>query len=175
MNEFNTNYYSARESFKDALATRMEDDFVLNPALMLADPKAQEKFNILRTKISDEVNAEINNTEVEKNIENKFISDLDTELSKISDTQKREEIKTALTENYGDVATELMKKIHTQSKEAYLQSVTTVVGGAKGVAATFNIEKFTAKLIDTASVGIVNGVLGFQLGKTIFNNESSEI
>lgn len=175
MNGFDTDYYKSRETFKKALANRLDNDFVLDPALMIADPKAQEKFNIIRTNISDKVNASINDKEVEANIKTKFIADLETELAQISDPKKREEIKKELINNYWEVATQLMKNIHTQSEDAYLQSVTAVVHGATWAAATFNIQAYTKDLIDTASVGIINGVLGFQIWKTVFDWDRTKI
>lgn len=145
--EFSENYYAARENFKSQLARVLHADYVLAPELMLQDPHAYEKFNNTLQAIADETDKSL-----EENI-------------KLQEVQKK----------YPELTTQIQEQVSKEVRSAYLQHISASVGEFKGAAATFNVQELTNNILDTASVGVVNGILGFQIWKTLFENGKTTI
>jgi hypothetical protein len=144
--EFNDHYYAARNKFKNQLARSLHGEYVLDPGLMMKDPQAKEKLNTTLAEIDSQVSEALTmNAKVQK-----------------------------LEEEYPLLANQFQEHVKSVSRTAYLQSVGGVIGSVNGVAASFNVEELTSSIIDTASIGIVNGVLGIQVGKEVYRSDSGK-
>jgi hypothetical protein len=94
-NEFNENYYTARNVFKTQLARSLHGEYVLDPGLMMKDPEAKAKLNQILAVIDSEVNEELTmNAKVQK-----------------------------LSKEYPLLASQFQEQIKSTAKDAYLQSV----------------------------------------------------
>ncbi|MGB2110943.1 MAG: hypothetical protein ACPHY8_03480 [Patescibacteria group bacterium] len=133
--EFENNYYSARENFKTQLARVIHSEYVISPNLMIQDPQAREKLNSSLQAISDEADESIRQN------------------AKLQEVQKK----------YPELSQELQKKVAEQTKDIYLQHLSGSFGEYNGAAATFNVQEITDSILDTASVGMINGSLGLQI------------
>lgn len=145
--EFENNYYSARENFKTQLARVIHSEYVISPNLMIQDPQAREKLNSSLQAIADQAD------------------------ESIRQNAKLQEIQ----EKYPELSQELQKKVVEQTKDIYLQHLSGSIGEYNGAAATFNVEELTNSILDTASVGMINGVFGIQLGKEVYVSDDGRL
>lgn len=144
--EFNENYYSARENFKNMLAISLDWEYVLDPGLMMTNPDAKKQLNEQLQNINDQVKEDFTmNEKVQK-----------------------------MSSEYPELAEQFQKNTQGIARQVYLQSVSWVVWGALGAAATFNVSNITKQIIDNASIWMVNGVLGLQLGKEVFRSSDDK-
>ena len=140
--EFNENYYSAREKFKNLLAISLDGDYVLDPGLMMTNPDAKKQLNEQLQLIDDQVKEDFTMSE---------------KVQKMS-------------AEYPELAKQFQENTVSVARQAYLQSISWVVWGAVWVAATFDISNFTEQVIDNASVWVVNGVFWLVLWKEVFRS-----
>ena len=145
--EFENNYYSARENFKTQLARVLHSEYVISPNLMIQDPQAREKLNSSLQAISEEADESIRQN------------------AKLQEIQKK----------YPELSQELQKKVAEQTKDIYLQHLSGSFGEYNGAAATFNVQEITDSILDTASVGMINGSLGLQIWKEVYVSEDGKL
>ena len=145
--EFENNYYSARENFKTQLARVIHSEYVISPNLMIQDPQAREKLNSSLQAIADQADESIRQN------------------AKLQEVQKK----------YPELSQELQKKVAEQTKDIYLQHLSGSFGEYNGAAATFNVQEITDSILDTASVGMINGSLGLQIWKEVYVSEDGKL
>jgi len=145
--EFENNYYSARENFKTQLARVLHSEYVIAPELMIQDPQAREKLNSSLQAISDEAD------------------------QSIRENAKLQEIQ----EKYPELSQELQKKVVEQTKDIYLQHISGSIWEFNWVAATFNVKELTSSILDTASVGFINGALWLQIWKELYVSDDGKV
>jgi hypothetical protein len=145
--EFENNYYSARENFKTQLARVLHSEYVISPNLMIQDPQAREKLNSSLQAIADQAD------------------------ESMRENAKLQEIQ----EKYPELSQQLQKKVPEQTQDVYLQHLSASFGEYNGAAVTFNVQEVTDSILDTASFGIINGVAGDQVWKEVYVSEDGKL